>query len=132
MALEAVAVAQSVSQGAVEGDVSGPGECCDEPRSSRPEAAGAEQDRAGKAVERVVERHGARMKLTAVEVGPDPEEERAVGEDGKDEELPEPDVVSSNHDDRKPNQGNPDKRIGEPTGAAHSASSTRRLRATFI
>jgi hypothetical protein len=108
MALEPLAVAQPVSQGAVEGDVRGPGECCDKPRSSRPQAAGAEQDRAAEAVGRVVERHGAGMKLTAVEAGSDPDEERGVGQSRENDELPKPDVVSSNLEDRQPEERKPD------------------------
>src|ERR1043166_316317 len=108
-----------------------PGQRGDQPRSTCPEGAHAEQKRAPKAVQRVVERHGARMELAAVKPGPHPEAESDVGAGGEEEKLPEADAVPSNFEDRGPGQPQAEQRIDEPA-LVHRASSALRLSATFI
>src|SRR5262245_18375200 len=80
-ALEAIAGAEPVADGAVDGDVERPGERADEvaagEHAERRERA--ERDRAGETVERVVERDGARVELPALEPAAGAGEQRDVG-----------------------------------------------------
>src|SRR5690242_11539213 len=80
-ALEAIAGAQTVAAGPVDGDVEAPGERAGEPggRERARHDGGAERQRAPDPVHRVVRRHGPRVELAARESRAGAEQQREVG-----------------------------------------------------
>src|SRR3954470_7268329 len=79
-ALEAIAGAQTVAAGPVDGDVQTPGEGAGEPggRERADGGGGAEGQRPPDPVYRVVGRHGPRVQLAGREAGAGAEEQREV------------------------------------------------------
>src|SRR5204863_224698 len=100
-ALEAIARAQTVSDRPVEADVEAPDEGTDQVRDADHARSGKREQhyRSPEAVERVVERHRARMDLTAREPGTGPGEQGEVGADPEHAELPVPGPVPHDLED---------------------------------
>src|SRR5689334_17886569 len=89
-ALEAIAGAQTVAAGPVDGDVQAPRERPGEPggRERAQDDRGPERERPPDAVHRVVGRHGARMQLAAREPGAGAEQKRQIGTEPEAGRLP--------------------------------------------
>src|SRR5262249_31655132 len=83
--LEALARAQAVADGAIQGDMAAPGQRTDQEAGAdqAEQRRSGEQGGAGQPVQGVVQRHGARVELAALEAPAGAGEQRDVGCDGE-------------------------------------------------